>query len=167
MSRPTCFKIVIAGDRSVGKTSFVTRHLSGNFSGVVKPTLGLDINPLKFQTNYGDVVFDVWDVSDDNLFSSVCDNTKAIILFFDVTNTDSYANIDSWLHMANVDVPIVICGNKIDRKDRVVRNIDISFPNYYDVSVKTLHNISTPFLNIARRLTGHHDLVFTSTLSKF
>jgi GTP-binding nuclear protein Ran len=57
------FKVVIVGDGGVGKTSYLWRFTKGDFTGMYIPTIQVDIFSLKFNTNRGEVLFDVWDVA--------------------------------------------------------------------------------------------------------
>jgi len=64
------------------------------------------------------------------------------------------------------NIPIVLCGNKVDVKDRKVKPKHILFhrkkPNiqYYDISAKSNYNFEKPFLWIARKLCGDPSVVF-------
>ena len=52
------------------------------------------------------------------------------------------------------EIPISICGNKCDARNQIMgHGFDV-------ISVKNNVNLDTPFLNLARQLTGHDDLVF-------
>jgi GTP-binding nuclear protein Ran len=55
------FKLVLVGDGGVGKTTFVKRHLSGEFEKKYVATLGVEVRPLDFVTNFGKIRFNVWD----------------------------------------------------------------------------------------------------------
>merc|ERR1712165_680792 len=62
-------------------------------------------------------------------------------------------------------IPIVLCGNKVDCKDRKVKPKDILFhrkkgPQYYDISAKSNYNFEKPFLYVARKLTGNNSCHF-------
>ena len=48
-SAPTMptFKIVLVGDGGVGKTTFVKRHISGEFEKRYLATMGVEVHPLK------------------------------------------------------------------------------------------------------------------------
>jgi hypothetical protein len=59
----------------------------------------------------------------------------------------------------------VLCGNKVDIKDRKVKPKQITFHRkknlqYYDISVKTSYNFEKPFLWLARKLQGDNELHF-------
>jgi GTP-binding nuclear protein Ran len=59
----------------------------------------------------------------------------------------------------------VLCGNKVDIKDRKVKAKNITFHRkknlqYYDISAKSNYNFEKPFLWLARKLLGDPNLVF-------
>jgi GTP-binding nuclear protein Ran len=47
------FKLVLVGDGGVGKTTFVKRHLTGEFEKKYIATLGVEVHPMPFFTNHG------------------------------------------------------------------------------------------------------------------
>jgi GTP-binding nuclear protein Ran len=166
------FKICLVGDGGVGKTTFVKRHKTGEFEKKYVATLGVEVYPLDFSTNHGVVRFNIWDTAGQEKFAGLKDGyyigSEGAILMFDVTNRQSYNNLDSWYEGVTKvcqDVPIVLCGNKVDIAKRQVLPKDISFHRkkkiqYYDISAKSNFNFEKPFLYLARQLTGHDDLQF-------
>jgi len=54
------FKLVLVGDGGVGKTTFVKRHLSGEFEKKYVATVGAEVHPMDFSTQHGKIVFNVW-----------------------------------------------------------------------------------------------------------
>ena len=62
-------------------------------------------------------------------------------------------------------IPIVLCGNKVDVKERKVKAKTITFHRkknlqYYDISAKS--NFEKPFLWLARKLVGNPQLEFVA-----
>ena len=55
------FKLILIGDGGVGKTTFVKRHLTGEFEKQYVATLGVEVHPLLFHTNRGPIKFNVRD----------------------------------------------------------------------------------------------------------
>jgi small GTP-binding protein len=53
----------LVGDGGVGKTTFVKRHLTGEFEKKYVATLGVEVHPLTFHTNRGAMKFNVWDTA--------------------------------------------------------------------------------------------------------
>ena len=49
------FKLILVGDGGVGKSTFVKRHVSGEFEKKYVPTLGVEVYPLKFSTSRGEL----------------------------------------------------------------------------------------------------------------
>ena len=65
------------------------------------------------------------------------------------------------------NIPIVLCGSKVDIKDRKVKAKSIVFHwkknlQYYDISAKSKYNIERPFLRLARKLIGDPNLNFVA-----
>lgn len=57
------FKVVLVGDGGVGKTTFVKRHISGEFEKRYLATMGVEVHPLHFFTNFGKILMNVWDTA--------------------------------------------------------------------------------------------------------
>ncbi|KAK4524425.1 hypothetical protein GAYE_SCF03G2326 [Galdieria yellowstonensis] len=166
------FKIILVGDGGVGKTTFVKRHLSGEFEKKYIATVGVEVHPLKFHTNRGPIVFNVWDTAGQEKFGGLRDGYyiqgQGAIIMFDVTSRITYKNVANWhrdLVRVCENIPIVLVGNKVDVKDRKVKAKQITFHRkknlqYYDISAKSNYNFEKPFLWLARKLVGDPNLVF-------
>ena len=58
------------------------------------------------------------------------------------------------------NIPIVLCGNKVDVKNRQVKAKQVTFHRkknlqYYEISAKSNYNFEKPFLYLARKLAGY------------
>jgi len=169
------FKLILVGDGGVGKTTFVKRHKDGEFEKRYIATLGVEVHPLTFWTNLGAITYDCWDTAGQEKFGGLRDgyyiNGQCAIIMFDVTSRVSYKNVPVWhrdLTRVCDDIPIVLCGNKVDVKDRKVTPKQISFQRkkaniqYYDISAKSNYNFEKPFLWITKKLTGDGSVQFTA-----
>ncbi|KAL8628287.1 hypothetical protein Q9189_006014 [Teloschistes chrysophthalmus] len=174
---PPTFKLVLVGDGGTGKTTFVKRHLTGEFEKKYIATLGVEVHPLAFTTNFGAIQFDVWDTAGQEKFGGLRDgyyiNGQCGIIMFDVTSRITYKNVPNWhrdLVRVCEQVPIVLCGNKVDVKERKVKAKTITFHRkknlqYYDISAKSNYNFEKPFLWLARKLVGNTALEFVAGIA--
>ncbi len=173
------FKIVLIGDGGAGKTTFINRHRTGEFTKSYLATMGVEVNPLPFSTSLGNIVFSIWDCAGQEKFGGLRDGyyvgAQAAIIMFDVTSLASYKSASEYcneLRKNHPTIPIVVCGNKVDCKDRKVKPKDIKFPEksqiqYYDISAKSNYNFEKPFLYLARKLTGDPTLVIVESEALF
>ncbi|KAL3911940.1 MAG: hypothetical protein SGPRY_008508 [Prymnesium sp.] len=142
-----CAQLVLVGDGGVGKTTFVKRHLTGEFEKKYVATLGVEVHPLEFHTNRGQLVFNVWDTAGQEKFGGL---------------RDGYYIQGHYISQVRVceNIPIVLVGNKVDVKERKVKAKQITFHRkknlqYYDISAKSNYNFEKPFLWLARKVTAH------------
>eukprot|EP00020_Sapocribrum_chincoteaguense_P000851 CAMPEP_0170751676 /NCGR_PEP_ID=MMETSP0437-20130122/11575_1 /TAXON_ID=0 /ORGANISM="Sexangularia sp." /LENGTH=212 /DNA_ID=CAMNT_0011090721 /DNA_START=80 /DNA_END=718 /DNA_ORIENTATION=- len=172
MSDVPAFKLVLVGDGGTGKTTFVKRHVTGEFEKKYVATLGVEVHPLNFVTNRGQIIFHVWDTAGQEKFGGLRDGYyiqgQCAIIMFDVTSRLTYKSVPNWhrdLVRVCENIPIVLVGNKVDVKDRKVKAKAITFHRkknlqYYDVSAKSNYNFEKPFLWLARKLVGDPQLAF-------
>jgi len=171
------FKLVLVGDGGVGKTTLVKRHLTGEFEKKYIPTLGVEVHPLKFNTNCGPITFNVWDTAGQEKFGGLRDGYyiqgNCAIIMFDVTSRITYKNVPNWhrdIIRVCENIPIVLVGNKVDIKERMVKARNIQFHRkrnlqYYDLSARSNYNFEKPFLWLTRRLTNQRNLEFIGDIA--
>ncbi|XP_052053109.1 ras-related protein Rab-26 isoform X4 [Apodemus sylvaticus] len=144
------FKVMLVGDSGVGKTCLLVRFKDGAFlAGTFISTVGIDFRPedgrrsywcwlLLFQNKVLDVdgmkvKLQIWDTAGQERFRSVTHayyrDAHALLLLYDITNKDSFDNIQAWLteiqEYAQQDVVLMLLGNKVDStQERVVKRED-------------------------------------------
>ena len=127
------------GDGGVGKTTFVKRHQTGEFQKKYIATLGAEEYPLEFTTNRGPITFNVMDkAGQEKMQDGFCIHGECAIIMFDVTSRISYKNVPTWYKEITricQHIPIVICGNKIDVKDRKIKAKAITFHRKHNLQV--------------------------------
>jgi len=171
------FKLILVGDGGVGKTTFVKRHITGEFEKRYVATRGVEVHPLKFSTNLGPIQFNVWDTAGQEKFGGLRDGYyiqgQCAIIMFDVTSRITYRSVPNWyrdITRVCENIPIVMCGNKVEIKDRKVQAKRINFHRkknlqYYEISAKVNYNFEKPFLWLARKLAGDNNLMFVEALA--
>ncbi|NWI51575.1 RAN protein, partial [Calyptomena viridis] len=149
------FKLVLVGDGGTGKTTFVKRHLTGEFEKKYVATLGVEVHPLVFHTNRGPIKFNVWDTAGQEKFGGLRDGYyiqgKILCALFRIPSDDRGETK----------------GDQVTEKRYVhycllkVSSIVIHF-SYYDISAKSNYNFEKPFLWLARKLIGDPNLEFVA-----
>ncbi|OEH75194.1 GTP-binding nuclear protein ran [Cyclospora cayetanensis] len=171
------FKLILVGDGGVGKTTLVKRHLTGEFEKKYIPTLGVEVRPLRFSTNFGPIVFNVWDTAGQEKFGGlrdgyyikvglgcgVCLEARRTVFGVRFEGTGSADSVFEVLWSDNYAW--------VDVKDRQVKARVIQFHRkknlqYYDISARSNYNFEKPFLWLARRLTNQASLTFTGEHAK-
>jgi GTP-binding nuclear protein Ran len=175
--------ILILGDSGVGKTTFIKRHLTGDFTKSHN-SYDFKIHELPFKmcvAGYKQTKFmhtlHLYDYPADKLPVDKSPSLRwvkrpdSVVIMFDVTNATSYANVSKWIKKvtdAYGKIDIILCGNKVDCKNRVVKPADITVTPghaYFDVSAKSNYNFEKPFLNAIRRFYRLVDLMFYEDLA--
>jgi GTP-binding nuclear protein Ran len=168
-------------------TTFVKRHITGEFEKKYIATLGVEVHPITFHTHFGQICFNTWDTAGQEKFGGLRDgyyiqgnipcmmhpltSGQCGIIMFDVTSRITYKNVPNWhrdLVRVCEGIPIVLCGNKVDVKDRKVKAKTITFHRkknlqYFDISAKSNYNFEKPFLWLARKLGGNPSLEFVAS----
>ncbi|XP_077481377.1 dexamethasone-induced Ras-related protein 1-like [Stigmatopora argus] len=137
-----CYRMVILGSTKVGKTAIVSRFLTGRFDEQYTPTIE-DFHR-KLYSIRGDVYqLDILDTSGNHPFPAMRRLSiltgDVFILVFSLDNRDSFHEVQRLKRQIyetksclksktkeNLDVPLVICGNKGDRESaRQVQRAEI------------------------------------------
>ena len=103
---------------------------------------------MDFYTSSGLIRFNVWDTAGQEKFGGLRDgyyiNGNCAIIMFDVTSRVTYKNVPNWHRdLARVcnQIPIVLCGNKVDIKERKVKAKAITFHRKKNIQVNILYDM--------------------------
>jgi GTP-binding nuclear protein Ran len=170
-NQSTELKLILVGDGGVGKTTFVKRHLTGEFEKKYMATQGVEVHPMEFFTTKGKVKFNVWDTAGQEKLSGLRDgyyiDAHCAIIMFDVCSRITYKNVAKWykdiVRICGESIPIVLVGNKVDEKNRKVKAKQILFARrhglqYFDISAKSNYQFEKPFVWLLKKLTGDPNL---------
>ncbi|XP_021500384.1 ras-related protein Rab-26 isoform X2 [Meriones unguiculatus] len=128
------FKVMLVGDSGVGKTCLLVRFKDGAFlAGTFISTVGIDFRNKVLDVDGMKVKLQIWDTAGQERFRSVTHayyrDAHALLLLYDITNKDSFDNIQAWLteiqEYAQQDVVLMLLGNKVDStQERAVKRED-------------------------------------------
>ena len=117
-------KLILIGDVAVGKTSIINSLLGQKFNEEYEPSIGVDFFSKTLKYKGKSIKLQIWDSAGQEKFRSLIPNyirgASLIILVYDITNKTSFNNLNSWIEFINnyESTTIIICGNKIDLKDK-------------------------------------------------
>ena len=174
------FKIVLAGDGAVGKTSIRERYMGKGFTGDYLKTIGADFASKKVKIENHDITFQIWDLAGQDSYSAVRSTfykgAIASLMVFDCQDPKTLTNLKSWMDEAiegskNGILTFFIIANKIDleEKRRVSREVAIDFCHrvekntgiliyYCETSALTGQNIAETFDFLGHKLLGANNI---------
>jgi small GTP-binding protein len=116
-------KISLLGNSNTGKTSFLNIIKKQSIENMTS-TLGLDYTIFYAYIKNKKYKIKIMDTAGQenyrSITSSYIKDKDGFLLFFDVTNKDSYESIDFWMNFINdnnLSKEIILLGNKIDKSD--------------------------------------------------
>ncbi|XP_033611595.1 ras-related protein Rab-7L1 [Cryptotermes secundus] len=132
------YKIIIIGDPTVGKTSFVQRYIQNTFKNDYKGTVGVDfaLKIIKVSETQS-IRLQLWDIAGQERFTWMTrvyyKDSHGCIIMFDLTNKNSFINTQKWKR--DVDskctlpdgrpIPCILLANKCDLPYRQVHQMEI------------------------------------------
>lgn len=148
--------IAIIGGKGVGKSNFLRRYYEGSYNRNNVILLNHTMEDV-FNTNTGRVNIKMTEYHDVTLIPN---DISGIIVMFDVTNIPSFHLVTTYLEIATkITNNIVICGNKVDDKNRKVKWVQINkmcFPKYFDYSCRSNYNFDKPIKYLMKNIYGEH-----------
>ncbi len=154
------FKIIIAGDGGVGKTTLVDKYVTGLFKDNSRITLGVQFMVKRLNVEGHQIDLQIWDFGGEERFRfllpAYCRGVSGAIFMYDVTSPSSLYHIDDWLGILRSQgghFPLVVAGTKADlgssRKVSTEEATSIAhrcdIPDVVEVSAKTGQNVDTLF----------------------
>jgi len=183
MSPSVVFKVLIAGDGGVGKTTLLHRYVSGKFILDTKMTLGVEILKKFVQIGDYNVMLQLWDFGGQEQFRFMLKNyvlgAHGAIIMYDLTRFVSLQNVAEWVDIVrkgNPRLPLILIGGKKDLSDSIFIKPDdvLSFKDQYNffnnlqVSSKTGEGVQDVFDLLTKEMLGKIILLkfFTNFLLK-
>ncbi len=161
------FKIAVCGDPHVGKTSLILRYTNKVFNRNYLPTLGVSVSSKIIQVDDALVQLVIWDIAGQAQFKTMRNafykGARGVFFVFDLTNPESFDNLESWYK--DIEKNVIefpkghIIGNKNDLKEQRVINkeeanqiADKLNLEYIETSALTGESVELIFEKLARKL---------------
>jgi small GTP-binding protein len=123
------YKLLVLGDKGVGKTSLCNRFLKNEFNLEVKPTSQSDCFMKELYLLEQVVHLYIIDVNENILSqdrSHFYSNVNGAMILYDITKSKSFEGVEKWIidlkQNTKGDLPILLVGNKSDLN--FLRNVD-------------------------------------------
>ncbi|XP_053549457.1 ras-related protein Rab-3B [Bombina bombina] len=122
------FKLLIIGNSSVGKTSFLFRYADDTFTSAFVSTVGIDFKVKTVYRNEKRVKLQIWDTAGQERYRTITTayyrGAMGFILMYDITNEESYNAVQDWATQIKTyswdNAQVILVGNKCDLEDERV-----------------------------------------------
>ncbi len=161
------FKLMLAGDGGVGKSSLVNRYVNNTFHDDTRITLGVQFMVKRLNIEGHPIDLQIWDFGGEDRFRFIlpayCRGAHGAIFMYDITSPPSLYHIDDWmgvLRSQNGKFPVVVGGTKADlypaRKvelAEVMKEVGkFGIADVTEVSAKTGQNVDLLFEGMCRQM---------------
>mmetsp|Transcript_12647 Transcript_12647/g.38709 ORF Transcript_12647/g.38709 Transcript_12647/m.38709 type:complete len:209 (-) Transcript_12647:104-730(-) len=161
------FKLLLIGDSSVGKSCLLLRFSDGSFNESQMSTIGVDFKIRTLELDGRTFKLQIWDTAGQERFRTIAAayyrGAHGIIIVYDVTNQQSFDNVEMWLSEVNKygsgEVNKLLVGNKSDLKSKRVvdteKGREFAESNgmkFLETSAKTAENVEEAFLTMTREI---------------
>jgi Ras-related protein Rab-1A len=119
------FKILLIGNSGVGKSSLLLRFADDTFTDNFMPTIGVDFKIRTLEVDGRTIKLQIWDTAGQERFKTITSSyykgAHGIIVVYDITDKESFKNIDTWMNEvekhASDNVSRILVGNKNDMEE--------------------------------------------------
>jgi len=161
------FKLLLIGDSGVGKSCLLLRFADDTYNENYISTIGVDFKIRTVELDGKTVKLQIWDTAGQERFRTITSSyyrgAHGIIIVYDVTNNESFGNVEQWLQeierYAAENVDKLLVGNKCDLKTKKVVNYEVgeqfakSFAmKFVETSAKESTNVEEAFLEMAKQI---------------
>ena len=161
------FKLLLIGNSAVGKSSLLLRFSDNIFNDSFLPTIGVDFKIRTFDLNNKIVKLQIWDTAGQERFKTITSSyykgAHGIIMVYDITDKQSFKNIDNWLgeveKHASENVNKLLVGNKCDLES----NRQVTYEEgkayadqlgikFIETSAKESKNVDSAFITMSNEI---------------
>jgi Ras-related protein Rab-1A len=161
------FKLLLIGDSGVGKSCLLLRFADDTYTESYISTIVVDFKIRTIELDGKTVKLQIWDTAGQERFRTITSSyyrgAHGIIVVYDVTDAESFANVKQWLgeidRYAAENVNKLLVGNKSDLVNKKVVEYtaakefadSLAIP-FLETSAKNSTNVEEAFLTMARQI---------------
>ncbi|MFX0059503.1 MAG: Rab family GTPase [Candidatus Hodarchaeota archaeon] len=172
------FKICLFGDGGVGKTTLVTRYLTGVFKGNSTITIGVDFHVKKLEVEEHRVSLQIWDFAGEDRFRFLLPSyvlgASGGIFMYDITRYSSLKNFNDWINIFKRgfigdkrQLPVIMVGGKLDLQFKRAVSTKEAFEmakthnlyGFVECSSKDGRNVEEIFYEMAKLMINRAELI--------
>lgn len=167
-------RVLLIGDSGVGKSSLLNQFFFKEFHEGISPTTGFDFKLKVLELdNKQTLKLMIWDMTGKErlqyLTKSQYKEATGCLQFFDITNRESFSNVQTWVDKLRVEAPkecvVIIIGNKTDLA--IKREVSIEEAKkfagslgfqYYETSAKEGTSVDNVFMRLITSMGGESNI---------
>jgi len=161
------FKLLLIGDSGVGKSCLLLRFADDTYTESYISTIGVDFKIRTIELDGKTVKLQIWDTAGQERFRTITSSyyrgAHGIIIVYDVTDRQSFQNVEHWLKeidkYATGNVNKLLVGNKSDLQSKKVVTYDEAKEfadkhgiKFLETSAKNSHNVEQAFQTMATEI---------------
>jgi Ras-related protein Rab-1A len=158
------FRMLLIGDSGTGKSSLLLRFTENKFNNYHAATIGVDFRIRTVFVNNRVIKLQIWDTAGLERFRTITNayyrNVDIIMIVYDITNRNSFINVDNWVRESNIYGSMakykLLIGNKCD----IINGRQVSYAEGSQLS----DNINIPFFEVSARSGRNvHEIFYDAT----
>ena len=163
------FKLLLIGDSGVGKSCLLLRFADNTYNSDYISTIGVDFKIKTIKLDNDKIVkLQIWDTAGQERFRTITSSyyrgAQGIIIVYDVTDLESFNNLDNWLQeidkFGTNGVTKLIVGNKNDLTDKKQVTLEMAQEfakekgglTVLETSALSSENVEQAFLTMAKEI---------------
>ena len=161
------FKYIIVGDSAVGKSCILSQLINKSINLSNSVTIGVEFASLNIKIDDTIIKLHIWDTAGLEIYKSLTisyfRNTSAIFFVYDITNLNTFENIEQWINEVklngNINTLKILIGNKkdLDSNRKVSFNTGCEFAKkndmlFFETTATLYENINEIFYSVTANI---------------